>query len=204
MTDPYDIEICYRTGVVFRMGDFTDVQYKLDLADSVMHDDSVIGKSGYLRMIGTHQCSFRTSTGPAEVPEIEPPVSMASEQPAVTTTVSTDDGLYRPPGFVTTAAPEWAQPVQTTPDQQDWNGGWQQDPWSAGQNNNGWNSGGGQNAGQNGGQWQQNNNPDSQQPAWVQQGYQSIEDWVNNRPAVGSEPDEGYFDEYGNFHYWWP
>jgi len=203
MTDPYDIEICYRSGVIFRMGDYTDVQYKLDLADSVMQDESVIGKSGYLRMIGTHQCSFRMTTGPAEVPEVDPIVSTASEQPAVTTTVSTGDGLYRPPGFVTTAATEWQQPVQTTPEQQDWNGGWQQDPWSAGQNSEGWNGGAGQNGGQNNGQ-QQGGNTDPQQPAWVQQGYQSIEDWVNNRPAVGSEPDEGYFDEYGNFHYWWP
>ena len=198
MTDPYDIEICYRSGIIFRMGDYKDVQYKLDLADSVMKDDSVVGKSGYLRMIGTNQCSFRPTTGPAEVPELEIPESTASAQPAVTTTVSTDDGLYRPPGFVTTAAvQDWQQTVPTTPAQQDWNGGWQQDPWS-GQNNGGWNG----EAGQNGGQSQQDTA--GAQTTWQQQGYQSVEDWVNNRPAVGSEPDEGYFDEYGNFHYWWP
>ncbi|MBO4876973.1 MAG: FtsQ-type POTRA domain-containing protein [Ruminococcus sp.] len=205
MTDPYNIEICYRSGIIFRMGDYKDVQYKLDLADDVMQDDSVAGKTGYLRMIGTNQCSFRMTEGPAEVPEIDPAaLTTASAQPmenATTTTTSTDDGLYRPPGFVTTAAAQDWQTVPTTP-QQDWNNGWQQDPWSSGQNNNGgWNGDAGQpnnNAGQNGSQ------QSGEQTVWQQHGYQSVEDWVNNRPAVGSEPDEGYFDEYGNFHYWWP
>ena len=198
ITDPYNIEICYRSGVIFRLGDYTDVQYKLDLAENVMQDESVVGKSGYLKMIGTKQCSFRATDGPAEVPEIKPDdqLSTASAQPVDTVTTSTDDGLYRPPGFVTTAVPEWQQPVQTTP-QPDQNSGWQQDPWSS--NQNGWNG----DAGQNGGQQQAGAN-NADQPVWQQHGFQSVEDWVNNRPAVGSEPDEGYFDEYGNFHYWWP
>ena len=50
--------------MIFKMGNWNDVEYKLNLADTVMQDETVKGKKGYLTMIGTKQCSFRTSDGP--------------------------------------------------------------------------------------------------------------------------------------------
>lgn len=214
MTDPYEIEICYRSGIIFRMGDFTDVQYKLDLAENVMQDESVKGKKGYLTMIGTNQCSFRMTDEPAEASEkIEPPPVQATDAAGNNVTTTTDV-IYRPPTFVTTAAPQEQYPVQTTPAQdQGWNNTWDGNVWNGGQDqwNNGQNQWSGENYGQNGytDQWGQNGqqqwgDTSGQQTPWQSQGYQSADDWVNNRPAVGVEPDEGYFDENGNFHYWWP
>ncbi|MDE7363608.1 MAG: FtsQ-type POTRA domain-containing protein [Ruminococcus sp.] len=59
ITNEYDIIVNYRNGLVFSMGNWSDVEYKLDLAQNVMRDENVIGKKGYLTMIGSNQCSFR-------------------------------------------------------------------------------------------------------------------------------------------------
>lgn len=68
MSDEFSIIVNYKNGMVFKMGGWNDVEYKLSLAASVMEDESVKGKKGYLTMIGTNQCSFRTSDLPADVP----------------------------------------------------------------------------------------------------------------------------------------
>lgn len=70
LTDEFSIIVNYKNGMVFKMGGWNDIEYKLDLAASVMEDESVKGKKGYLTMIGTNQCSFRTSDSPASVPGI--------------------------------------------------------------------------------------------------------------------------------------
>ena len=59
MSDEFSIVVNYRNGVVFKMGNWNDVNYKLGLASNVMEEDSVKGKKGYLTMIGANQCSFR-------------------------------------------------------------------------------------------------------------------------------------------------
>lgn len=64
MSDKYEILVNYSNGIIFKMGNWTDIEYKLDLAQSVMNDDSVKGKSGYITMIGSNQCSFRVSDEP--------------------------------------------------------------------------------------------------------------------------------------------
>lgn len=61
MTNEYDIIVTYRNGVIFKMGNWSDVEYKLDLARTVMEDENIKGKKGYLQMIGKNQCSFRSS-----------------------------------------------------------------------------------------------------------------------------------------------
>ncbi len=61
MTDEFSIIVNYRSGMIFKMGNWNDVEYKLELASSVMNDPSVKGKKGYLTMIGSNQCSFRSS-----------------------------------------------------------------------------------------------------------------------------------------------
>lgn len=68
LTDEFSIIVNYKNGMIFKMGGWNDIEYKLDLAASVMEDESVKGKKGYLTMIGTNQCSFRTSDSPASVP----------------------------------------------------------------------------------------------------------------------------------------
>lgn len=61
MTNEYDIVVEYRNGLIFKMGNWSDVDYKLDLAQTVMDDENIKGKSGCLIMIGKNQCSFRSS-----------------------------------------------------------------------------------------------------------------------------------------------
>lgn len=75
MTDEFAIIVKYKDGMVFKMGSWDDVTYKLSLAESVMNDDSVKGKKGYLTMIGTNQCSFRTSDDAVEKPGITAPTT---------------------------------------------------------------------------------------------------------------------------------
>ena len=55
--------------------------YKLNLANTVMNDDSVKGKKGYLTMVGSNQCSFRLSDAPAEVHDnIEPTTAKTTNE----------------------------------------------------------------------------------------------------------------------------
>ena len=75
MTDEFSVLVNYKDGMVFKMGSWEDVTYKLSLAESVMNDDTVKGKKGYLTMIGTNQCSFRTSDDIVEKPGITAPTT---------------------------------------------------------------------------------------------------------------------------------
>lgn len=88
LTNEYDIVVYYRSGLVFRMGNWTDVDYKLDLAQNVMNDESVKGKKGELRMVGSNQCSFRSS-GEGEIPvTTAPPVTDIQGNPAAPETTT--------------------------------------------------------------------------------------------------------------------
>ena len=66
MSDEFSIVVNYKNGMIFRMGNWSDVDYKLSLAGNVMNDESVKGKKGYLTMIGKNQCSFRTTKEPVK------------------------------------------------------------------------------------------------------------------------------------------
>ena len=84
------------------MGNWSDVEYKLDLAQAAMEDEAVKGKKGTLMMVGSKQCSFR-------------PSGEADE--AVTTTVVTDENgkpVTTTASTTTTAVPQ-PEP-QPTPD----------------------------------------------------------------------------------------
>ncbi len=67
MSDEHSIMVKYKNEMIFKMGNWNDVEYKLSLAESVMNNEDVKGKKGYLTMIGTNQCSFRMTDGPAAV-----------------------------------------------------------------------------------------------------------------------------------------
>lgn len=75
MSDEYSIIVQYKNDMIFKMGNWSDVEYKLNLAETVMNDETVKGKKGYLTMIGTNQCSFRTSDSPASGPSIIEPAT---------------------------------------------------------------------------------------------------------------------------------
>lgn len=61
LTDRSNIIVTFKDGNVFKMGNRSDLAYKLSLAERVISE--VDGKIGYITMIGTNQCSFRTTEG---------------------------------------------------------------------------------------------------------------------------------------------
>ncbi len=67
MTDKYNIVVTFDNRIEFSMGSWSDMTYKITLAQTVMTelaDDA----SGYLTMIGDHQCSYReTNTSASAV-----------------------------------------------------------------------------------------------------------------------------------------
>lgn len=65
MRNEFSIVVKYKNGMTFRMGGWSDVEYKLNLAESVMQNEAIRGKKGYLTMIGTNECSFRMTDKPA-------------------------------------------------------------------------------------------------------------------------------------------
>ncbi len=67
ISDEFGIVVSYTNGTVFKMGNWNDAEYKLNLASTVMNDVSINGKKGYLTMIGSNQCTFRTSDQPVGV-----------------------------------------------------------------------------------------------------------------------------------------
>jgi cell division protein FtsQ len=75
LSDEHSIVVQYKNDMIFKMGNWNDVEYKLNLAKNVMNDDTVKGKKGYLTMIGSNQCSFRTSDSPASTPGIIEPTT---------------------------------------------------------------------------------------------------------------------------------
>ena len=79
MTDKHDIQITYSNDIVFKMGNWNDIEYKLSLADKVM--EKIGDEKGYISMIGTNQCSFRTTenSGFETVITTEPPVVPTDE-----------------------------------------------------------------------------------------------------------------------------
>ncbi|MBP3379803.1 MAG: FtsQ-type POTRA domain-containing protein [Ruminococcus sp.] len=88
LTNEYDIVVYYRSGLVFRMGNWTDVDYKLDLAQNVMNDESVKGKKGELRMVGSNQCSFRSSGESETAVTTSPPVTDIQGDPVTPETTT--------------------------------------------------------------------------------------------------------------------
>ncbi|MBO7395301.1 MAG: FtsQ-type POTRA domain-containing protein [Ruminococcus sp.] len=87
LSNEYAITVNYRNGLMFKMGNWNDVEYKLDLAQEAMNDEGVKGKKGYLMMIGSHVCSFRPSGELAE--ETEPAIMTDANGIPINTTTTT-------------------------------------------------------------------------------------------------------------------
>lgn len=94
ITNEYDIVVNYRNGIVFEMGNWSDVEYKLDLAQNVMRDEKVMGKKGYLTMIGSNQCSFRGNGETGTTTTATTTGSTTTTTETVTTTVDYDYNDY--------------------------------------------------------------------------------------------------------------
>ncbi|MCM1132716.1 MAG: FtsQ-type POTRA domain-containing protein [Ruminococcus flavefaciens] len=95
ITNEYEIVVNYRNGVVFEMGNWSDVEYKLDLAQNVMNDDNIKGKKGWLKMVGSNQCSFR-GNGEAETTTVTTTTGtdmMTTTSVATTTTAVTTEAV---------------------------------------------------------------------------------------------------------------
>lgn len=95
LTNEYDIIVTYRDGMIFKMGNWSNVDYKLDLAQNVMNDENVKGKSGILIMVGKNQCSFRSS-GEKEMVVTAESATDALGNPVTETTAadSSEAGIY--------------------------------------------------------------------------------------------------------------
>lgn len=127
MNDEYNIVVNYRSGMVFQMGNWNDVEYKLNLAASVMEEDTVKGKKGVLRMIGSNQCSFR-SGGEADV--VQTPIQAGTETTTAaeetttettTTTVAETTEAVQDNGWDSGYSDDTAGNWNNTPDSNNWN-----------------------------------------------------------------------------------
>lgn len=58
LTDKYDIVLTFDNRVEFSLGNWSDLEYKVTLAETVLTKLSP-DKVGYLSMVGDHQCSYR-------------------------------------------------------------------------------------------------------------------------------------------------
>lgn len=104
MTDKYSIIVNYSNGIIFKMGNWTDVEYKLNMAQEVMGKETVKGKTGYITMIGSNQCSFRTSEAPGYNPQITTTVQTVTDANGQPVTIQTET-------TTTTAATQPEEPV---------------------------------------------------------------------------------------------
>lgn len=133
MNDEYNIVVNYRTGMVFQMGNWNDIEYKLNFAAAVMNEDTVRGKKGVLRMIGSKQCSFRYG---GEADEILTPIQASADTAVTTTATSTETTTEAADSTTTTAAAddgyssEWDSSYDDT----------QTGGWNNYQDDNSWNN----------------------------------------------------------------
>jgi hypothetical protein len=87
MTDKSNIKLVYENGVLMKIGNCDDMEYKLDLASSVLEQPTVKGKKGLLQIIGSNQCSFRAGVDSFE-PEIATTTTTSKEDTVTTTTTT--------------------------------------------------------------------------------------------------------------------
>ena len=106
MTDKSNIKLVYENGILLKIGGCDDMEYKLDLASSVMEESAVKGKKGLMQIIGSNQCSFRVGVDSFE-PELATTTTTtttttATTTPTTTTTTSTSTSTTKAPETETT------------------------------------------------------------------------------------------------------
>ena len=83
MTDKYDMRVCFDDRIIFDLGNWNELEYKITLAETVI-DRLGIDKKGYLTMVGNNQCSFRDSSVVDELEPIKPMETQLAETTATT------------------------------------------------------------------------------------------------------------------------
>ncbi|MDD6346123.1 MAG: FtsQ-type POTRA domain-containing protein [Oscillospiraceae bacterium] len=92
ITNRSNIIVKFRNGNIFKMGSWNDCGYKLTLASKVMEET---GKVGYITMVGTNQCSFRTTDGSFSSNVITTaPEDESDEDTSTQTTAGNPEDLY--------------------------------------------------------------------------------------------------------------
>lgn len=112
MTDKYNMRVCFDDRIIFDLGNWNELEYKITLAENVI-DRLGVDKTGYLTMVGNNQCSFRDSSVVGELTPIKPVETQ-------TTTTETETGTNPAAGssaettttVVTTTVPEEDQQFQ--------------------------------------------------------------------------------------------
>lgn len=95
LTDKYDIVLTFDGRVEFSLGNWSEMEYKVAMAETVLGKISS-DKVGYLTMIGDHQCSYRDKDT----------VDRQAAQPVVTTVTDENGNLVTSDTTETTAAEE--------------------------------------------------------------------------------------------------
>lgn len=78
MEDKYEIVLTFDNRIVFQLGNWSDLEYKITLAQTVMGQLSE-DKNGYLYMIGDNQCSYRDRES-VEMQTMAPLVTLATDE----------------------------------------------------------------------------------------------------------------------------
>ena len=194
MTDEFSIIVNYRSGMIFKMGNWNDVEYKLDLAASVMNDESVTGKKGYLTMIGTNQCSFRSN---GEAADTQTLIQAPTGEAAVTgTSTGTNTSASSTPVTTeTTAVTTVPADTQWAPDNSGYSGDTQWTPDNSGYSGDT--------------QWTPDNSGYSGDTQWTPEnsGYSNDTQWTPDNSSYSNDnqwtPDtnNGYNNNYGSEGY---
>ena len=101
MTDKSNIKLVYENGILLKIGGCDDMEYKLDLASSVMEESAVKGKKGLMQIIGSNQCSFRVGVDSFE-PELATTTTTTKEDiVTTTTTTAVADDVQIPDDYAT-------------------------------------------------------------------------------------------------------
>lgn len=109
LTDKYDIKLVFDSRVEFEVGNWSELDYKITLAETVL-DQLAPDKIGYLSMIGDHQCSYRDKSA-VEQQTTAALATTATDENGMPILETDENGNPISPGTetTTTAAPleEW-------------------------------------------------------------------------------------------------
>ena len=121
MNNEFSINVTYKNGTIFRMGNWSDAAYKLSLAENVMNEESVKGKKAYLMMVGSNQCSWRLNKEAVAVDTVTEPsgekTTGADGKPVDSETNPEQEKMFEDYNNGNGSDSSAQQPVQ----QQDWN-----------------------------------------------------------------------------------
>lgn len=87
MTDKYDITLTLEDRIIFSIGNWSELDYKISMAEAVLSnldpDDE-----GYLTMIGDHQCAYRSKEAVEESAAVVTTIATDTSTPTATTTIA--------------------------------------------------------------------------------------------------------------------